>query len=461
MTSRIRIRVNTNTSFYPGANGNDLARILRNRNSFDQLFDYLLIFILRTAIDHRDSEFDCRDSEDKKLFLPEYNCKEFTDVAIRACEHDMLAFIERHYKIDDFEVFCGTEVETAVCCECNSLYNTDLFPTVYGTMCRQCVASYVVRQLRLSRFPLRIPLLSSSGSSPIDLLYAILPQSVVSLIIKKSYAHFYTVDHPEAVFTQCPRCSTPFVLPQRSEFSICTCSICGCFCEWSKRWEAQYFFETFNLDEGERLLRIKCYCGRDFFVGSLAPANSAHGAICPYRRCKGRLEQEGFITWSHLYAGKFRPRYRKEKHKRGEKNGQFVTSEHLEVKKLTKKEFAKICVEARKQRLSDKKRAIYERTAREPFSCEAEIRSAVEFRKTVLYVVENCTAWLYLHQSDGHQHLKSVLSQLLRSFLKLQEEIMHPRPKFNMRFENLRSAVTKTITTFHQLVNGQVPLPAK
>ncbi|KAL6726078.1 hypothetical protein Aduo_008088 [Ancylostoma duodenale] len=180
-------------------------------------------------VDHRDSEFDCRDSEDKKLFLPEYNCKEFTDVAIRACEHDMLAFIERHYKIDDFEVFCGTEVETAVCCECNSLYNTDLFPTVYGTMCRQCVASYVVRQLRLSRFPLRIPLLSSSGSSPIDLLYAILPQSVVSLIIKKSYAHFYTVDHPEAVFTQCPRCSTPFVLPQRSEFSICTCSICGCF----------------------------------------------------------------------------------------------------------------------------------------------------------------------------------------------------------------------------------------
>ncbi|EYC39862.1 hypothetical protein Y032_0638g973 [Ancylostoma ceylanicum] len=352
----LTIRINTNTPFSADFSRVDLLKMLAKRRKFKLLFSDLLKFVLETIETEPRQHENNRNRETKKRFLPETNSERLAVKATRACEHDQIAFIEPHYTFEDFDIASSVEENLAICCRCTSNFKIDLFLTLYGTMCRQCIASYVVHQLRLSRFPLQIPLVSATGNSSIDLLYAILPRSVVSLIIKKSYAHFYTIHHPEAVFTKCPWCSVPFVLSERSEFNACTCAECGCFwcylcnsephwpmnCgefrEWKKKWDAQYFFEKFNLDEGERLLRISCCCDRIFY----APENSAHKAICPNKRCKGRFEQEGLITAAYLFRWKFWARYRKEEHKRGDKGGWSITTEYLEPEKLISKEFAKV-----------------------------------------------------------------------------------------------------------------------
>ncbi|EYC39855.1 hypothetical protein Y032_0638g969 [Ancylostoma ceylanicum] len=464
----LRVRINTNTPFCAEYSRVDLLKMLAKRQKFKSLFTDLLKFILETIETEPHEHEDNRNRETKKRFLPETNSERLAVKAIRACERDQIAFIEPHYIFDDFEIVCSVEEDPAICCRCISPYKTDLFLTLYGTMCRQCIASYVVRQLRLSRFPLQIPLVSATGSSSIDLLYAILPRSVVSLVIKKSYAHFYTLEHPEAVFARCPQCSVPVVVSHKSEFGTCKCSECGCFwcylctsephwpmnClefrEWKKKWDAQYFFEEFNLDERERVLSIECRCGRIFF----APENSAHGVICPDKRCKGRFEQEGLINSAYLFRRKFWAQYRKEVHKRGDKEGYPCTTDYLEPKKLIYKQFVKVCIEARRERFNETKRKEYEEAARKAFPSKAGTGIAIVLRKTVLYLAENCTAWLYLHRSDRHRHLKSTVSQILRSFLELQEELLHPRPGFNIRVENLRRDMNNLITMFCQLVKN-------
>ncbi|KHJ88562.1 hypothetical protein OESDEN_11644, partial [Oesophagostomum dentatum] len=84
-----------------------------------------------------------------------------------------------------------------------------------GMACRQCIASCIMHQLRLNRFPLEIPLLSPNGR-PLDLLHALLPVSLVSLIIEKSYNYLYKAEHPDAFFTQCPQCLVPLTLAQKN-----------------------------------------------------------------------------------------------------------------------------------------------------------------------------------------------------------------------------------------------------
>ncbi|KAK6744901.1 hypothetical protein RB195_011550 [Necator americanus] len=477
---KLRFRINTNTPYPPGFGRKDLIKLLMKARSFSVLLNDLIEFILSTVESKNLSSQPPKDSrccQRKEDFLPRVNSEMLAFSGTLLLEHQKLAFFESHYSSGDFEIVCKSEIiqfweARDVCYRCNSPYNTDLFPTVDGSMCRQCVASYVIHQLRLNRFPLQIPLVPGSNNSSIDLLYAVLPAPVISLIIQMSFAYFYTLDYPKAVFLQCPKCSLSLVAPRRNEFIICSCPVCGCywcslcnwephwpmnckeFREWSKKWEQQYSFEKFNLDNGERLLCITCDCGQTFY----APENSAHGTICPNRRCELRYDRAEMMRYPWDFYGPFFVMYRKRYHKRGKKEGVPAQAKYVEPKRLIRKEYSKVCAEARKRRFDVEDRKNFEKAVTKMFSCKSSASDAINLRRTALFLVETCTAWLYLHRSEDHQHLKSLVLHLLENYSILQEEISLSESNVTARFDDLKIAITKVLTLFSQSINGSCAL---
>ncbi|KAK6744906.1 hypothetical protein RB195_011555 [Necator americanus] len=474
---KLRVRINTNTPYPPGFGRKDLLKLLLRRRRFSMLLYDLIEFILNTVESKnpssQPSEEDSRCLQCKENFLPRVNSEMLAFSGTLLLEHQKLAFFESHYSSGDFEIVCKSEIiqfweARDVCYRCNSPYNTDLFPTVDGSMCRQCVASYVIHQLRLNRFPLQIPLLPSSNNSSIDLLYAVLPASVISLIIQMSFTYFYTLEYPEAVFLECPKCTLPLVAPRGNEFNICTCPVCGCywcslcnwephwpmnckeFREWSKKWEQQYLFEKFNLDNGERLLCITCDCGQTFY----APENSAHGTVCRGRRCGLRYDRVKLMRYPWEFYGPFFIRYRRRYHKRGKKEGAPAQVKYVAPKKLVRKQYSKVCTEARNRRFDNQGRKKFEKAINRVFSCKSSASDAINLGRTALFLVETCTAWLYLHRSEDHQHLKSLVLHLLENYSILQEEISLPASNVTARFDDLKIVIAKVLTLFSQSIKS-------
>ncbi|KAK6048021.1 hypothetical protein COOONC_14474, partial [Cooperia oncophora] len=97
---------------------------------------------------------------------------------------------------------------------------------------------------------------------------------------------------------------------------------------------------------------------------------------------------------------------------RDESEGNPVTVERLAPPKLIAKEFADVCTEARNLRFDKKKRLEFENSAN---AAPLEGLDLANQRKTGLVLVENCTAWLYLHRrEDAYKICKSAVSRLLQ-----------------------------------------------
>ncbi|EYC37268.1 hypothetical protein Y032_0810g2459 [Ancylostoma ceylanicum] len=238
-----------------------------------------------------------------------------------------------------------------------------------------------------------VPLITSSGTSPVDLLYAILPLPLMSLFLEKSYVYHCSLLYPQARLVRCPRCSTSLLVTEQNEFNCCRCSSCGCcwcylcnwephwpmtceeFKEWSEKWDTQYFFDKFNLDEGERVLRVQCRCGS----------------------------------------------------------------------------IIDICAEARMLRLNQEKRTRFEDCVNNLFE-DSEQNRLLDIRQTVLFLVENCTACLYLHRSDDYRHSKRMVSSLFQQFLVFHEGILNKRSGYKFAVMGMEDRVSKVIDLFRGFV---------
>ncbi|EYC39847.1 hypothetical protein Y032_0638g965 [Ancylostoma ceylanicum] len=501
----LRIRVNVSAQYSPDYDKQALVKLLKTKKNFPSLFADLISFIFSLEPSASPQKDFLRYSKCKEGFMRSVNSERMAAKTFKACEHDQLDFLRSYYTGDDFEI---VSIDNAKCSRCSSPYNSDLFPARDGMICRQCIAAVVIRQLRLNHLPIEIPVITSNETSPIDLLYAVLPLPVMSLFLKVSYSYYYSLLHPDSSLVQCPQCSASLVVTDRSEFNCCMCSSCGCcwcylcdwephwpltcdeFKKWSEKWDIQWNDEPlwinlvepirtsqsvslpdpidkFNLDKGERLLRIQCQCGTTFH----APENTAHWTTCSNTKCQGLYDKNGLLRYSCNLFWPFPPRHRKTLHHPDDeffKYGDRVQPEYLEQKKLINKEYANMCVDARKLRFGEQRRSIrrfsevrkslwitvdkrreFADAVVRKFSCEQH--RVIDLRQTALFLVENCTAWLYLHRSEeGIHFVKKTVLLLFQQFLLFEDQILNSRVGHKEYVEDLEKCVSNVIDLFRR-----------
>ncbi|CAJ0598781.1 unnamed protein product [Cylicocyclus nassatus] len=458
---KLRIRINTSTPYSSSATKENLFAIFRSVRGFSGIFQDLLEFIMKSDVP--DMEYKTRFYAFKEFFLSSTNSELMAAASVRSNESDELIYVDSQYCPDDFEI---VEMETdPFCAHCKSSLFDDLFQTVNGLWCRECIASSLLHQLRLNQFPLEIPL-SAGKYSAIYLLPAILPMPVVSLIIRMSYRFLYSLDHPQSVFTRCPKCSLPHTVPEINDFDACSCIYCGCywcyFCgwephwpmtcteyrEWEKKWSTQYLYEKFLLDKNEKLLRIPCCCGRDFY----APERTANGMKCPNRKCCYRYDRGMCRDPSEYYQWFWE--YRAKRHQRGRRGGYEATPDVLEPMKLIRKEFAELCTLVRNERFNASKKNGFEKAASKRFSAD-ECHSIMELRKMVLFVVENCTAWLYLHRHEEQNKLRKAVLRLFKTYTTFREQILNLGCELTVGIRDVQNSMEEVVALFRQRLENE------
>ncbi|EYC16474.1 hypothetical protein Y032_0033g2676 [Ancylostoma ceylanicum] len=476
--SILRIRVNTDSHHASPTLREYFLHVIKDRyrEYFPVLFPDIVKFISEET--KRGNEESEKQTSRFAIFNEGYkagaNSKIIAPLAMRCNERDQLDYLHQFYAPDisdsNLEA-CRDEKSYIKCCCCRLTNKTDLFPTHDGMMCRECVASFITSQLRLNQFPVEIPIVTAPGTSPLELLYAILPLPVVSLLLKKSFAFFKCLDYPCMVFVQCPHCLARLAVTETCDVNCCscTCSVCGCawcylcnwephwpmnceqFKRWSERWDTQYLFDK-DYFNSEKELRMCCDCETVFEI----PVDSTFSFRCPNHRCRWNYTEDGQYGHWHNYDPPLSPRMWQ--HIRAlavdmkycDECGVRTTGV-LKAKRLIRKDVASICVEARNQRFEIPNRREFESNASKLFPLKAEQNKVIDLRNTVLYLTENCTAWLYLMGPNEHQHLKKAVSQLYRKLLGMQQEITWAsRDKVVMKVKELEEATTELISMFHQ-----------
>ncbi|RCN40396.1 hypothetical protein ANCCAN_13642 [Ancylostoma caninum] len=328
-------------------------------------------------------------------------------------------------------------------------------------------------------------LITSNDTTPLDLLYAVLPLPVMSLFLKTSYSYYSSLLYPHFRLLQCPQCSVSLAVTDKDEFNCSMCSNCGCcwcclcdwephwpltceeFKKWSEKWDTQYPIDKFNLDEGERLLRIQCHCENIFY----APENTAHWTPC--FKCCYLYDKDGILRSSFDLFWPYPPRHRKEYHDPDDefyKYGYRVQPEYLEQKKLINKHYSTICVDARKLRFDERKKTLRHSEDRrrlriieqkrtefadaviKKFPSETEQHRVIDIRQTALFLVENCTAWLYLHRAEKNRILKETVSLLFRQILLFQDQILDDRSDHKGDVVDLEKCVSDVIDLFRSYI---------
>ncbi|RCN37781.1 hypothetical protein ANCCAN_16295 [Ancylostoma caninum] len=504
----LRVRVSTDSHYASTTSRDDLLHVIkeRTRKEFPSLFPEIVEFITKRTIKGKE-ESEKRTSRFamfSECFKAGVNSKKIAPLATKCGDREQLDYLHQFYapKSSDSKSEARSEAEIPVkCCCCRLTNKTDLFLSHDGMICRECIASLITSQLRLNQFPLEIPIVTASGISPLELLYAIVPLPVVSLLLKKSFAFFNCLDYPHMVFVQCPNCLALLIVTEKCEFNSysCTCSVCGCawcylcnwephwpmsceqFKRWSERWDTQCEFNITDISfqfwvgfidtpaeiagaenlfdkdyiYSEKELRLCCDCETVYQV----PGDSSlYPYLCPnYPNypCGWNHTDDGQFYHRHTYESPLSPRMWQ--HIRALAADMKYCDECgirtvgvLEAKRLIRKDVASICVEARNQRFEISKREDFERNMSKLFTLKAEQSEANDIRNTALYLVENCTAWLYLDGYNKHQRLKKAVATLFQKMLTLQHETWAPRDLVVMRVKELEEATDALINLFHQ-----------
>ncbi|KHJ93127.1 hypothetical protein OESDEN_06967 [Oesophagostomum dentatum] len=335
---KLRIRINTNTSYSNTARRESLLETLQTSRNFGSLFTDLIEFIFK-AVQREPKQESNRFQKVREAFLPANNSEMLASRAQRCSELDKLKYIEPYYGLDDYEIISKPQEDPVICYQCKSTYHTDLFLTMDD------------------------------------------------------------------------------------------------------------FFEKFNLEKGERLLSITCCCDNIFYV----PEYSAHGAACPARNCSATYDKRGLMRCRFRFNSSLRWLFWRKQHFHCEKEHDLqVTPKPLEPKKLIRKEVASICVAARIERFYTSMRLEFENSVAKSTCSEREQCQVKDLRKTILFLVENCTAWIYLHCSEKHVRAKSQIGKLFQAILILQEEILRSSSTAKAHTEEIQKGVTEVLGTFRK-----------
>ncbi|KHJ90792.1 hypothetical protein OESDEN_09354 [Oesophagostomum dentatum] len=285
------------------------------------------------------------------------------------------------------------------------------------------------------------------------------------LLFQKSFAFFNCLDFPDLQFLSCAHCSASLMMLERCDFNSYSCPCCGyafcLFCKsephwpmdceqfkrWSERWDAQCLLEENSLGQDHHV-SFCIECEKAFRREDRSPYDR-----CPYGWYDFDTEKGEYRHW-HGYEKELTPNTLRLLAALG------VTLEYcaecgkrsgphtVELRRLVDKDFSVLCWEARHERFNkseDFMRAISKMLPTKKEQCRVE-----NLRKTILFVVENCTAWLYLTKPAECNHLKLKVSRLFRQLLAIQRSLPTTRDIFAEKLAKLERSLEEIVGMFQQ-----------
>ncbi|EYC24013.1 hypothetical protein Y032_0014g2270 [Ancylostoma ceylanicum] len=482
-SAMLRIRINANALYALTWDDYELNLALEEQEDVSSLYHTIVSFIWKL----RNIEWErwreqprTRYNTCKENFSRRVNGRRLAVQAESYCVYDQMRILnKRHRATQSFHIDADHNLQQKDnfkgCSSCESNQKSDLFPWKNGLICRDCVAHSVVRQIRLNQFPVDVPLDTKPNFSVVDLLFAILPLPVACLYVTMSCDYYRTLDGNETHSAVCPRCSLTVAFNDPSKLRGCICPSCEChwcyFCssephwpmscqqfeEWSQKWDRQYMTDKHFLDPDECMLRILCgECGLKFDVAE----SIAHGTLCPTQWCHSHYDDSVLMckrrdTVGHAAYALFPldPQYRKAYRTEGlriPKMGREARIEKFWMAKLIKKDFADVCVEARKLRFNQERTAAFEQEV----SRKGHSR-ITDLRLTAFTLVENCSAWLYLNRHDtSNNYLMKSVRQLFQHALTLEAELENRLPNVELWADTVNKSSSDLISSFQKMLSN-------
>ncbi|RCN37791.1 hypothetical protein ANCCAN_16305, partial [Ancylostoma caninum] len=211
-------------------------------------------------------------------------------------------------------------------------------------------------------------------------------------------------------------------------------------------------FDKYYLETGEEKLGLCCDCDSVFHVenGFKTPLR------CP--RCSWHYYEDGAYRHWHGYDIPLTSRMRKHIIALGsyieycDECRERITRA-VPGKRLIRKDFAMLCAEARIQRFSAQKKEEFNKSVAKSFQLKSQQYRTNDLRKTVLLLVENCTAWIYLNMPNDWQHLRATVSQLFQQLLALEWQTSAERDDTTSKVDQLEKATKDLIFMFQEYIN--------
>lgn len=369
------------------------------------------------------------------------------------------------FETDDFDFEDADDekdpvIEKLKCATCDCTKNSELFELDDSWQCRDCLCKHIVDQIRAKCIPLEIPFVLGDGQSAYDILPAIIPLPLLNFYTKIAATEsLANVDGGD--IGECPSCKQLVHIDHNTnEFNTSSCYSCGihwcpkcerephfpmtcsAFATWIGKWEKEY--ELHVLEKTEYLKRIQCACGYTMEVRDQASRAECGG--CGRVFCPQNLAMLEVAYWS-----------------RDEMTGAAVRKletsavlparcvESIVASKQIKKEFSDVCGEARQLRFSTSKKTEFEKAVRKLKSTYAGVEKLRDIRKTVLTIVENGLAYVYIEKKQEALALKPQLSKLMKQWLAIEAEIQHPRCDFPTRYEAIEKNLSKVLEQLKQI----------
>ncbi|CAJ0588104.1 unnamed protein product [Cylicocyclus nassatus] len=406
-----------------------------------------------------------------ECFMSAVNSTWIAPNAIGFSEQEQLKYLNQFYneccssQLDSFQA----SEDPLKCCCCRMSGLDDLFPSFEGMMCKDCVVSSITRQLRTNHYPIEIPITSGGEMSSIEFLYAILPMPVIRLLIRESVAFLKSLDNPDLWMLDCPCCLSPLMLTERYEFNCCSCPECGCaFCylcysephwpmtceqfkRWVEKWDTQYIFDK-NYSFAEGVVHMCCQCGGIFHASSLPPR-------CRKYRCWYSYNDDGTLWHGHGHQYPFPAKIQRHIAAVGEavtyceECGTRTGPSTIAAKQIISKSFSSLCTEARNQRFDEHNSRDFKKFVARTLSSQKDRDRVENIRKTILFLTEACTGWLYLVKPSNCTHLQFVISKLFRKFLSVQRRTYITRYEFERDINKLEKETKNLIDLFRQQLN--------
>ncbi|CAJ0596844.1 unnamed protein product [Cylicocyclus nassatus] len=381
----LRIRVNTTGQFTALKSKASLIMLLETRKNFPSLFNDLLEFVYKLEKPFP-PESSQRFKTYKDNFMLKVNSANFASVATRADVFEQSEFLRPYYK--NYGLESGLKPKARL----NFILTRD------GMICRECVAFTIIHEMRLNRLPFNIPFVADYKSSPLDLLYAVLPLPVMSLLVKTSYEYFQALEDDNVYMTECPKCCTPLTT-NVTNVAVSAQTVTAAFAIDANGNHIGHSVVMISMNGARNGTNnvnfipfppVK-FCRKSSFYQ--VPEFGPHFTFCRQkyvqswngatRQCNGCYDQNGLIRPADFGAWPYTPRFRKEYHPNFEKYGNPVQPDYLKQKKLISKRYAEICAEVRRFRFDEVRRKEYEDAVRKQFASKAEQLHMIDLRKTV------------------------------------------------------------------------------
>ncbi|CAJ0601633.1 unnamed protein product [Cylicocyclus nassatus] len=274
----------------------------------------------------------------------------------------------------------------------------------------------------------------------------------------------------EMRFVTCPKCAMPYDCPmplattEDCVFNSCSCTKCfTAFCylcewephwpmsceqfkKWTSRWDTQYFYEDHHID-GEQL-RLCCACEEFYSV-----PNGTEDKSCPRLVCNLYYRPPFVQSHDHSHDSKFNWNDMAIKLRRhltalkiNIKNckicGHEILPESVELRPIMNSKTAELCAYARRQRFLQN--SDFEKYVMATFNAEKKEKFK-NLRKTVLYLIEFCTGWIYVAKPFEWKHLSVEISNLNNSLQFIEQQIPSARDDFMKHMDELEEETKNLI----------------